>query len=109
MLGIKDMKKMIKRFGKLITASFIIMGVGIVTFPLVIPMYGLFGIDTDWFSVFIFLAGVITCLVGLIRRKSLNRIIFIALLVLVSILCMPILFGVVAGIVYLITGIELGW
>ena len=102
------MKRMIKKFGKLITASFIVMGVGIVTFPLVIPMYKFFGMDTDWFSVFIFLAGVIICLVGLIRRKSFNRIILIALLVLVSIICMPILFGVVAGIVYLITGKPLG-
>ncbi len=103
------MKKMIKKFGKLITASFIVMGIGIVSFPLVIPMYGLFGIDTDWFSVFIIQAGLITCIVGLIRRKSFNRIVLIALLVLVSIMCMPILFGVVAGIVYLITGKELGW
>jgi hypothetical protein len=87
------MRKMINRFGKLITASFFIMGIGIVIFPLVIPMYGLFGIDTDWFSVFIFLAGAITGIVGLIRRKSLNRIMLIALLVLVSIMCMPILFG----------------
>ena len=103
------MNRMIKRFGKLITASFIIMGVGIVTFPLVIPMYGLFGIDTDWFSVFIFLIGAITGIVGLIRRKSLNRIMLVALLVLVSIMCMPILFGVVAMICYFITGKELGW
>jgi len=102
------MNRMIKKFGKLITASFIIMGIGIVTFPLVIPMYGLFGIDTDWFSVFIFLAGAITGIVGLIRRKSLNRILLIALLVLVSIMCMPILFGVIAMIYFLITGKELG-
>jgi hypothetical protein len=105
------MKRMIKRFGKLITASFIIMGVGIVTFPLVIPMYGLFGIDTDWFSAFIFLAGLITCSVGLIRRNKLNsnRIPLIVLLILVSIMCMPILFGVVSMICYFITGKELGW
>jgi hypothetical protein len=103
------MNRMIKKFGKLITASFIIMGVGIVTLPLVIPMYTLFDIDTDWFSVFIFLAGAITCIVGLIRRKSFNRILLVALLVLVSIMCMPILFGVVAMICYFITGKELGW
>ena len=103
------MKKMIKKFGKLITASFIIMGVGVVTFPLVIPIYGLFGIDTDWFSVFIFLAGVITCIVGLIRRKKLNRIMLIALLVVVSLMCTPILFGVISMICYFITGKELGW
>jgi len=109
MLRVKDMKKVIEKFGKLITASFIIMGVGVVTFPLVIPMYGLFGIDTDWFSVFIFLAGAITCIVGLIRRKNLNRIMLIALLVLVSIMCMPILFGVMSMIYYFITGKELGW
>ena len=103
------MKRKIRKFGKLITASFIVIGVGIVTFPLVIPMYTLFGIDTDWFSVFIILAGLITCLVGLIRRKKLNRIVLIALLVLVLILCMPILFGVISMICYFITGKELGW
>jgi len=102
------MKKIISKFGKLITASFIIMGVGIVTIPLVVPMYTLFGLDTDWFSAFVLLAGAITCIVGLIRRKSFNRTVLIALLVLVSILCMLILFGVIAGIVYLITGKELG-
>ncbi|MBM4447597.1 MAG: hypothetical protein FJ023_09710 [Chloroflexi bacterium] len=103
------MKKMIKKFGKLITASFIIMGVGIISFPLVIPMYGIFGIDTDWFSVFIFLVGAIIGIVGLIRREKRSRILLIALLVFVSIMCMPILFGVVAMICYFITGKELGW
>ncbi len=35
---------MVERFGKLTTASFIIMGIGIVTFLLVIPLYGYPGI-----------------------------------------------------------------
>jgi hypothetical protein len=102
-------KKMINKFGKLITASFIIMGIGIVTFPLVFPLYELFGIDyTSWFSYFIFLVGAIICIVGLIRRKSFNRIVLITLLILVSIMCIPISFGVVSLICYFITGKELG-
>ena len=53
---------MVKRFGKLITASFIVMAVGIITFPLVIPLYGYFGIDTDIIGLIIFCIGLIICI-----------------------------------------------
>ena len=102
------MKKMIKKFGKLITASFIIMGVGIITFPLVIPMYGLFGIDTDWFSLLIFLIGLVICIVGIIRRKNLRVKLGVALVILVSVLGILIL-SLIVGLIYvLIRGEPLG-
>ena len=104
MLGVKNMKKMMKKFGKLITASFIIMGIGIVTFPLVIPMYGLFGIDTDWFSFLIFLIGLVVCIVGVIHRKSLRVKLGVALVILVSILGILISIGVGWLIYILIRG-----
>ncbi len=59
---------MVKRFGALITASFIIMAIGIVTFLLVFPLYGLFGIDTDIIGLLILIIGIVVCLIGVIRR-----------------------------------------
>ena len=95
------MKKMIKKFGKLITASFIIMGIGIVSFPLVIPMYGLFGIDTDWFSFLIFLIGLVICIVGIINRKNLRVKLGVALVILVSVLGILIL-SLTVGLIYVL-------
>ena len=102
------MHKMIEKFGKLITASFIIMGVGVVTFPLVIPMYGFFGIDTDWFSFLIFLIGLVICIVGIIHRKNLRVKLGVALVILVSVLGILIL-SLIVGLIYvLIRGKPLG-
>ena len=50
------MKKMIKKFGKLITASFIVMGVGLVIF--LSSIWSPFGIDTDIPGFFIILIGL---------------------------------------------------
>ena len=88
-------KKMIKKFGKLITASFIIMGVGLVTF-LSTPIWLQFGIDTDIFGFFIILIGLDIFSIGLIRRKNLGRFKLVALIILVSILSIAILSFVVA-------------
>ena len=64
---------MIKKFGKLITVSFFIMGVGLVTF-LSTPIWLQFGIDTDIPGFLIFLIGLVICIIGLIRRKNLGRV-----------------------------------
>ena len=76
------MKKMIKKFGKLITASFIVMGVGLVTF-LSTPIWLQFGIDTDIPGFFIILIGLEIYIIGLIRRKNLGRVKLVALITLV--------------------------
>jgi hypothetical protein len=102
------MKKMIKKFGKLITASFIVMGVGLVTF-LSTPIWLQFGIDTDIPGFFTLIAGVAICIMGLIHRKKLSRVKLVALVVLASVLSIPMLFLIVSLIYYFITGEELGW
>jgi len=102
------MKKMIKRFGKLITASFIIMGVGVIVF-LLTPLCLLWDIDTDILGVSIVLIGLAIYIIGLIRSKKLGGVKLVALAALASLLCIPILFLIINLIYYLITGKELGW
>jgi len=99
---------MVKRFGKLITASFIIMGIGIVTFLLVIPLYGLFGIDTNILGLIILDVGFVICIIGIIRWKKLHGFKLVILIVLASVLSIPILMMVVSLIYYLISGRPLG-
>jgi len=88
------MKKMIKKFGKLITASFIVMGVGLVTF-LSTPIWLQFGMDTDLLGLFIILIGLDIYVIGLIRRKNLGRVKLVALITLCSVLSIAILTFVV--------------
>jgi hypothetical protein len=102
------MKSIVKRFGKLITASFIIMGIGVVTFLLVFPLYGLFGIDTDIIGLLIFIIGLLICIIGVIRSKKLHGWKLVVLAILAIVLCLPILSFIVSVIYYLITGKPLG-
>ena len=89
------MKRIVEKFGKLITASFIIMGVGLVTF-LSTPIWLQFGMDTDLLGLFIILIGLVIYIIGLIRRKNLGRVKLVALITLCSVLSMAILIFVVA-------------
>jgi uncharacterized membrane protein YidH (DUF202 family) len=91
------MKKMIRKFGKLITTSFIIMGVGLVTF-LSTPIWLQFGMDTDLLGLFIILIGLDIYVIGLIRRKNLGRVKLVALITLGSVLSIAILTCVVGFI-----------
>lgn len=88
---------MIKKFGKLITVSFIVMGVGLVTF--LSSIWSPFGIDTDIPGFFIILIGIEIFSVGLIRRKNLGRVKLVALITLVSVLGIAILTFVV-GLIF---------
>jgi hypothetical protein len=101
------MKRMVKRFGKLITASFIVMGIGIITI-LVTPLCLIWDIDTDIFGLLILVIGLVICIIGIIRRKKLHGIKLIVSIVLASVLSIPILVSVVSLIYYLITGKPLG-
>ena len=92
------MKKMIKKFGKLITASFIVMWVGLVAF-LSTPIWLQFGIDTDIPGLFIILIGLEIYVIGLIRRKNLSRVKLVALITLCSILSITILIFIV-GLIF---------
>src|SRR4030042_5722320 len=102
------MKKIIEKFGKLTTASFIIMGVGIIVFILSFPLYIYYNIDTDIIGFSIVLLGLVIFLIGIIRRKKPGRVKLALLIALISVLSIPILSLVVSLIYYFITGKELG-
>jgi len=102
------MKRLVKRFGRLITASFFVMAIGIVVFLLVIPLYTYFGIDTDIIGLVIFTIGLAICIIGIIRRKKLHGWKLAVLAILAAVLLLPILSLIVSLIYYLITGKELG-
>jgi len=101
-------KKVVDKFGKLVVASFIVMGVGLVTF-LSTPIWFQFGVDTDIPGLCTLLAGVAICIMGLARRKKLSGVKLVALVVLASVLSIPMLFLIANFIYYFITGEELGW
>jgi len=102
------MKRLMERFGKLITASLVVMAVGIIVFLLTIPLYANFGIDTDIIGFIIFTIGLALCIIGIIRRKKLHGWKLIVLAILTAILFLPALSAIVSLIYFLITGKELG-
>jgi tetrahydromethanopterin S-methyltransferase subunit E len=102
------MRKIINRFGKLITASFFVMGIGLIVFLLSFPLYIYYDIDTDIVGFLIVLLGLVIFIVGIIRRKKLTGVKRGLLIALASILSLPILSLVASLIYYLITGKELG-
>ncbi len=102
------MRKMINRFGKLITASFFVMGAGVIVFLLSLPLYMYFNIDTDIIGFLIVLIGLVILIIGIIRRKRPGVVKLGLLIALASILSLPILGGIASLIYYLITGKELG-
>jgi hypothetical protein len=101
-------KKLVNRFGILITASFFIMAIGIVTFLLVIPLYHFFRIDTDIIGLIIITIGLVLLLVGIIRRYKPHGFKLVILVILASLLCIPTLSLIASLIYYLITGKPLG-
>ena len=102
------MKRLLEKFGRLTTASFFIMAIGIVVFLLTIPLYTYFGIDTDILGLFIFTIGLAICIIGIIRRKKMHGWKLVVLVVLVVVLLLPVLPFIVSLIFFLITGKELG-
>lgn len=99
---------MINRFGKLVTASFFIMGIGIIVFILSFPLYIYYDIDTDIIGFSIVLIGLVIFIIGLIRRKKPRGVILALLIALASVLSLPILSLIASLIYYLITGKALG-
>jgi hypothetical protein len=86
---------MVKKFGKTITASFIVIGVGLITF-LSTPIWLRFGVDTDIPGFLIIVIGLVLLIAGLIRRKKLDRVILIILIIICSILTITVLTFIVA-------------
>ena len=99
---------MVKRFGRLITASFFVMGLGIVTFMLVIPLYAWFRIDTDILGLIILDIGLIMLIIGIILRRKLRGFKLAVLVVLSAILSIPVWMLIVTTIYFLITGKPMG-
>jgi uncharacterized membrane protein YiaA len=62
------MKRLVKRFGKLMTASFFVMGIGVIVFLITPLSIWLWDADIDISGAFIFIIGAILCVVGSIRR-----------------------------------------
>ena len=102
------MKRLVARFGKLITASLFVMAFGIVLFLLTIPLYTYFEIDTDVIGLIVFTIGLALCLIGIIHRKKLHGWKLIVLAVIAALLLLPLLSLIVSLIYYLITGKALG-
>jgi hypothetical protein len=96
------------RFGKLITASFVVMAVGVIVFIISIPLYIEFGIDLDIIGFTIFTIGLAICSIGIIHRKQLHGWKLILLAILVLALSLPVLSLVVSLIYYSITRKPLG-
>ena len=102
------MKRLVERFGKLITASFIVMGIGVIAFLLTPLLYGLWGIDSDLPGVLIVCIGLVICITGIIRRNKLHGWKLVVLIILAVFLCLPLLSLFASLIYYLITGKPLG-
>ena len=102
------MKRLVKRFGKLITASFFVMAVGIVVFLLTIPLYTYYGLDTDIIGAMIFVIGLAICIIGIIRRKKPHGWLLVLLITLAVLLLLPIIPLILSLIYYFITGKPLG-
>jgi hypothetical protein len=98
------MKRLVERFGKLITASFIVMAIGVITFLLVIPLYHFFEIDTDIIGLIILTTGLAILLIGIIRRKKLHGWKLVILAIIAAVLFLPLVPLIVSTIYYLITG-----
>lgn len=98
------MKKLIERFGKLITASFFVMAIGIILFLLTPLLYGQWGIDTDIIGLIILTTGVAILLIGIILRNKLRGWKLIILAVLAGIMTIPIIMLFVTEIISLVTG-----
>jgi hypothetical protein len=98
----------VNRFGKLVVASFFLMGIGLILFLLTPLLYGRWGIDSDLPGVLLIDLGLVLFIVGRIRSKKPGRVKLVILIVLASILSLPILSLIVSLIYYLVTGKPLG-
>ena len=98
------MKKLVERFGKLITASFFVMAIGIVLFLLTPLLYGLWGIDTDIIDLTILTTGLAICIIGIILKKKLHGWKLVVLAILAAVMYLPLLALIVSSIYFLIIG-----
>jgi len=98
------MKRLVERFGELITASFFVMGIGVILFLLTPILYGLWGMDTDLIGLIIVTTGLAICIIGIILKKKLHGWKLIVLAILAAVMCLPLLSLIVSSIYFLIIG-----
>jgi len=98
------MKRLVKRFGILIVASFFVMAIGIILFLLTPLFYGQWGIDTDIIGLIIVTTGLAILLLGIILKNKLRGWKLVVLAILAAIMCLPLLSLIVTSIYSLITG-----
>jgi len=98
------MKRFLERFGKLITASFFVMAIGIILFLFTPLFYGQWGLDTDIIGLIILTTGLAILLLGIILKNKLRGWKLVIIAILVVIMCLPLLALIVTSIYSLITG-----
>ena len=99
---------MLKRFGKLITAAFFVIGLGVLLFLLTPLFYGQWGLDTDLLGLIILTTGLAIMLIGVIRRKKLHGWKLVVMSILAGIFLLPLVPLLASTIYYVITGKPLG-
>jgi hypothetical protein len=102
------MKRLMAKFGKLITVSFFVMAIGIILFLLSIPLYANFNLDTDILGLVVFTVGLALLIFGVIIRKKLRGWKLVVLAIVAAFLLLPLLPLIVSLIYYLISGQPLG-
>jgi hypothetical protein len=101
-------RRMVAKFGRLITASFFVMAVGIILFLLTIPFYANFNAETELVGLVIFAVGLAFFIFGVIFMKKLRGWKLVVLAIVAALLLMPLLPLRVSLIYFLITGQPLG-
>jgi hypothetical protein len=101
-------KRLITKYGKLITASFFIMAIGIIAFLLTPVLYSRWGIDSDLPGLMIAFTGVALLIIGMIRRNKPHGWKLAVLIIIAVLLLLPLVPLVVSLVYYLITGKALG-
>jgi len=102
------MEKLIKKFGKLITASMIFIVIGVILFLVGAPLYTYFKIDTDIIGLIFFTSGTAICCIGIVRNYHLRGWKCILLSILAVVLLLPLISLIVSIVYYLITSNPLG-
>jgi hypothetical protein len=102
------MKRLIQRFGKLITTSFVVMAIGIFLFLLNFPLYTNFRIDIDVIGLTVFLVGLAIFITGLLWRKKPKGWKIWIIVIGAIVLLMFILPFIASLIYYFVTGKPLG-
>ncbi len=102
------MKKLVGKYGKLITASFFIMGFGVIAFLLTPILYSRWGIDSDLPGLMIAFIGLALFITGIIRRNRPHGWKLAVLIIIAVLLTVPLIPLIVSLVYYLITGKAMG-